>query len=104
MKCPWGHWRSGGIKYEQISKVTNLSDDDWKKFIRPQGKVTKTGQLLLEKETESYVNFVLGAQTRTHWTIVGAGARARSLQTQEILTKLCKIPLPKMTIAFWCLT
>ena len=78
-----------GIKYEQVSKVTNQSDDDdWKKFIRPTGKLTRTGQLLLQKATEAYVYSVLGAQARTHWTIVGAGAR--SLHTQEIFTKIVK--------------
>ena len=60
-----------GIKYEQVSKVTNQSDVDWKKFIRPTGKLTRTVQLLLQKATEAYVYSVLGAQARTHWTIMG---------------------------------
>ena len=75
-----------GIKYEKVGKVTNQSDDDWKRFIRSTGKLTRTGQLLLQKTTEAYVYSVLGAQARTHWTIVGAGAR--SLQTQEIFAKI----------------
>ena len=80
-----------GIKYEQVSKVTNQSDDDWKKFMRPRsqsgvGNLTKTGQLLLQKAVESYVYSVLGSQARTHWQIVGAGPR--SLQTQQIFVKI----------------
>ena len=81
-----------GIKYEQVSKVTNQSDDDWKKFIRPTsqssgggGNLTETGQLLSQKAVESYVYSVLGSQARTHWQIVGAGAI--SLQTQQIFAK-----------------
>ena len=64
------------IKYEQVSKVTNQSDDGWKKLIRPKGKLTKTGQLLLQKATEAYAYSVFGAQARTHWTIVEAGTRS----------------------------
>ena len=41
-----------GIRYEQVAKVTNFSDNDWVRFIRPfsQG-ITRTGQLLLQKAT-----------------------------------------------------
>ena len=48
--------------------------------------MTRTGQLLLQKAAESYVYSILGAQARTHSTIVGEGAR--SLQTQEIFNKI----------------
>ena len=69
-----------------MSQVTNQSDDDWIRFIS-QG-IRRTGQLLLQKTVESYVYSVLGAQARTHWKIVGAGAR--SLQTQEIFAKIVR--------------
>ena len=53
--------------HEQVSKNTNQSDEDWKKFIRKKSDgLTKTGQLLLQKAVESYVYAVLGAQARTN--------------------------------------
>ena len=83
------HARMIGIKYKQVAMVVNQSDNDWVRFVPPQSKLTRTGQLLLQKATKAYVYSVLGAQARTHWSIVGSSAR--SLQMQEIFAKIVRL-------------
>ena len=74
---------SRGIKYLYKTRVENKSNVDWMSFLQEKSKgLTRTGQLLLQEAVESYVYAVLGAQARTRFKIVGAGAK--SLQTQEI--------------------
>ena len=78
-----------GINYKEVTKLTNQSDDDWKKFLQRDTKgITQQGQLLLQKAIESYVYSVLGAQVKTRWVIVGVGAK--SYQTQVIFHQIVK--------------
>ena len=71
-----------GIKYQEVTNVTNQNKNDWQKFAQSKSMgITQKGQLLLPKAIESYVYAVLGAQIKTRWVIVGDGAR--SLQTQQ---------------------
>ena len=66
-----------GIKYEEVKKITNQSNSDWKKFIQTTSNgMNKRGQLLLQKAIESYVYCILGAQVQTRWPIVGQGAKS----------------------------
>ena len=77
-----------GIENEEVSEVLPMDESkDWQKFIQDDSnRVTKTGQLFLQKAAEVYVYRILGAQAQTRWKIVGEGAK--SLQTQEIFNKL----------------
>ena len=76
-----------GIKYEEVTKVTNLSDDNWIRYIPQKSNgLTSYGLLFLQNAVESYVYAVLGAQARTKWPIVGQGAK--SLQTQHTFGKI----------------
>ena len=76
-----------GIQYEQLVKVTNLSDDYWIQYIPQKSNgLTSYGLLFLQNAVESYVYAVLGAQARTKWPIVGQGAK--SLQTQHTFGKI----------------
>ena len=69
-----------GIEYEEVSLVTNNSDENWTTFIKENsGGLTKTGQKLFQLAAESYVYTVLGSQAQTRWPIVEQGAK--SLQT-----------------------
>ena len=79
-----------GIEYEEVSEVLPTDEsNDWKKFFQDDSDgITQTGQLFLQKAAEAYVYCVLGAQAQTRWRIVGDGAK--SLQTQEVFTKLVK--------------
>ena len=78
-----------GIKYKEVTKIINQGPDDWKKFLRSETfGIMQRGQLLLQKSIESYVYSVLGAQVRTHWQIVGSGAK--SYQTQTIFYQIVK--------------
>ena len=78
-----------GTNYKEVTKVTNQSDDDWKKFLQRDTKdITQRGQLLLQKAIESYVYSILGAQVKTRWVIVGVGAK--SYQTQVIFHQIAK--------------
>ena len=72
-----------GIDYQEVSKIANSSDTDWMRFIKEDSDdLTQTGQKLFQLAVKSYVYSVLGAQARTHWPIVGQGAKW--LQTQDI--------------------
>ena len=65
------------IKYEQVFKVTNQSNEDWKKLFQAKSDgLTRTGQLLLQIAVESYVYAVLGAQARTRRQIIVRGAKS----------------------------
>ena len=76
-----------GIKYEEVTKVTNSSDNDWIRYIPQKGNgLTSYGLLFLQNAVESYVYAVLGAQARLKWPIVGRGAK--SLQTQHTFGKI----------------
>ena len=76
-----------GIDYEEVSKVVNVSDTDWVRFVKDDSDgLTKTGQMLLQSAIELYVYSVLGAQAQTRWPIVEQGAK--SLQTQQIFHRL----------------
>ena len=78
-----------GIEYEEVTKITNQGDDDWKKFLQSKTYgITKRGQLLVQIAIESYVYSVLGSQVETRWTIVGSGAK--SYQTQSIFHRTVK--------------
>ena len=78
-----------GIKYKEVTKITNQSDEDWKQFLQPSSQgITQRGQLLLQKAIESYVYSVLGAQVKTRWVIIGMGAK--SYQTQVIFRQIVK--------------
>ena len=82
-----------GIEYEEVSEVLPMDESkDWQKFIQDDSnRVTKTGQLFLQKAAEAYVYCVLGAQAQTRWKIRGEGAK--SLQRQEIFNKLVNDPV-----------
>jgi len=61
-----------GIRYEEVTKITNQSDEDWKKFIQSDTfGIMQKGQLLLQKAIESYVYSVLGAQVSLGWVMSG---------------------------------
>ena len=76
-----------GIKYEEVTKVTNQSDDDWKKFVSSTSRgINRQGQLFLQKAIEAFVYCVLGAQVKTRWAIMGADAK--SSETQVIFYQL----------------
>ena len=76
-----------GIKYEEVTKVTNQGDDHWKKFVSVTSKgINKRGQLFLQKAIEAFVYCVLGAQVKTRWAITGA--EAKSFETQVIFHQL----------------
>ena len=58
-------------------------------FVQKKSKgFTNKGALLLQEAVESYVYSVLGAQARTRFKIVGAGAK--SSQTQRIFHTIVK--------------
>ena len=82
-----------GIEYKEVSEVVPMDESkDWQKFIQDDSnRVTKTGQLFLQKAAEAYVYCVLGALAQTRWKIIGEGAK--SLQTQEIFNKLVNDPV-----------
>ena len=76
-----------GIKYEEVTKIVNEGDDDWKKFVPTTSKgINRRGQLLLQKVVEVFVYCVLGAQVKTRWAITGVGAK--SSETQVIFHQL----------------
>ena len=76
-----------GIKYEEVTRVTNLSDDDWIRYIPQKSNgLTSYGLLFLQNAVESYVYAVLGAQARKKWPIMRQGAK--SLQTQHTFGKI----------------
>ena len=76
-----------GIKYEEVTKVINQSNKDWKKFVSSTSKgINKRRQVLLQKAVKAFVYCVLGAQVQTRWPIMGD--QATSLQTQVIFHKL----------------
>ena len=68
---------STGIKYEEVTMVTHQNDNDWMGFIeeKSEGLIEKRA-LLLQEAVESYVYAVLGAQARTRFKVVGAGAKS----------------------------
>ena len=76
-----------GIKYEEVTKVVNQGDDDWKKFVPTTSKgINRRGHQLLQKAVEAFVYCVLGAQVKTRWAIMGVGAK--SSETQVIFHQL----------------
>ena len=79
-----------GIEYEEVREVLPMDEsNDWKKFFQDDSEgIMQTGKLFLQKAAEAYVYCVLGAQAQTRWRIVGDGAK--SLQTQEVFSKLVK--------------
>ena len=67
---------STGIKYEEVTMIMHKSDNDWMSFIQEKSEgFTEKVALLLQEAVESYVYSVLGAQARTCFKIVGAGAK-----------------------------
>ena len=75
-----------GHKYF-IKTAIEYSDSDYKGFIsRNSNGLTEIGQKLLQESIESYVYSVVGAQARSHWSIVNKGAK--STQTQDIFRKI----------------
>ena len=78
-----------GIKYEEVTKIVNQGDNDWKKFVpSTTNGINKRGQLFLQKAIEAFVYCVLGAQVKTRWAITGA--EAKSSETQVIFHQLVK--------------
>ena len=76
-----------GIKYEEVTKVTNQGDDDWRKFVSSTSNgINRRGQLFLQKAIEAFVYCVLGAGVKTRWAITGA--EAKSFETQVIFHHL----------------
>ena len=76
-----------GIKYDEVTKIINQGDDDWKKFLPTTSKgINRCGQLLLQQAVEAFVYCVLGAQVKTRWAIMGTGAK--SSKTQVIFHQL----------------
>ncbi len=78
-----------GITYEKITGQSPNDVNDYKKFIATTTVgLTKIGQKLFQQSVESYAYAVLGAQTKTRWSIVGEGAK--SLQTQDVFRTIVK--------------
>ena len=76
-----------GIQYEEVTKITNQSDDDWKKCIPiTSNGINRRGQLFVQKAIEAFVYCVLGSQVKTRWAITGIGAK--SSETQVIFHQL----------------
>ena len=78
-----------GITYEKITGQSTKNVNDYKMFIATTTNgLTKIGQKLFQQSIQSYVYAVLGAQAKTRWAIVGAGAK--SLQTQDVFNTIVK--------------
>ena len=78
-----------GIKYQKVGGHFPNSVDDYKMFIATTTNgLTKIGQKLFQQSIESCVYSILGAQTKTRWSIVREGAK--SLQTQDVFHKIVK--------------
>ena len=74
-----------GIRYQEVTKIVNQSDDDWKKFLQTTTKgITEQGQLLLQKAIESFVYSVLGSQVKTRWVTVGMGVKSYQTQVDHL--------------------
>ena len=81
--------KRGGVVYQALSGTRNGHANDYRRFIAHETTgLTKIGQKLFQQSVESYVYAVLGAQAKTRWVIVGAGAK--SLQTQDVFHTISK--------------
>ena len=81
--------KKGGVVYQALSGTRNGEPNDYRRFIAHKTSgLTRIGQKLLQQSVESYVYAVLGAQAKTRWVIVGAGAK--SLQTQDVFNTIVK--------------
>ncbi len=81
--------KRGGVVYQALSGTRNGRANDYRRFIAFESNgLTKIGQKLFQQSIESYVYAVLGAQAKTRWSIVDAGAK--SLQTQDVFYKIVK--------------
>ncbi len=79
----------GGVVYQKLDGTRNGRANDYKRFIAFETSgLTKIGQKLFQQSIQSYVYAVLGAQAKTRWAIVGAGAK--SLQTQDVFNTIVK--------------
>ena len=81
--------KRGGVVYQKLDGTRNGRANDYKRFIAFESDgLTKIGQKLFQQSIQSYIYAVLGAQAKTRWAIVGAGAK--SLQTQDVFNTIVK--------------
>ena len=81
--------KRGGVVYQKLDGTRNRRANDYKRFIAFESDgLTKIGQKLFQQSIQSYIYAVLGAQAKTRWAIVGAGAK--SLQTQDVFNTIVK--------------
>ncbi len=81
--------KRGGVVYQKLDGTRNGRANDYKRFIAFETSgLTKIGQKLFQQSIQSCVYAVLGAQAKTRWAIVGAGAK--SSQTQDVFNTIVK--------------
>ena len=75
-----------GHKYFIMTAI-EYSDSDYRSFIAYSSDgLTVIGQELFQESIESFAYCILGAQARSHWSIVNKGAK--SSQTQDVFRKI----------------
>ena len=88
--------KDGDGNYFYFYAKFQKSSSDYLKFITKRSSGLATlGTKLLQESTESFTYFILGAQARSCWPIVGQGAK--SLPTQDVFCKIVEVTRDETT-------